>query len=355
MLNKRALAAASIAASTAAFGFDIRLDFTHDDYFTNSANPYGSTGQAALQAAADELSTLIQNQLSPIATNFVSGTSGSTTTQMLTNYSVVDPSTGTTNLSVSPVGLGDEIVVYIGAHSMGAFTFAEASPGVPSLQLGGSGLGPEWPAAMANAESQMNTLFGRGSAPLQRLTGAASLGGVEANYNLEFGPVMGSMWFNDSPGDSSPGRESWEENNAYWHFDHTTPVGTGKIDLYSLALHELIHILGYGTGDNWNDFVSGQNWSGPEATALLGTGEGVLDDDGFHILNGLQSTGYLDGQTRQTVMNGSPQVGQRDQLTLLDLAFLSDMGYQISPIPEPSTSVLLAMLTLSSLTRRSRS
>ncbi|MDQ8189943.1 PEP-CTERM sorting domain-containing protein [Roseibacillus persicicus] len=346
------LAAALLPSS--GLGFNITLDFTYDDFFSNPANPYGSTGQAALQAAADEISSVLGNSLSAITTDLVSGSSGGGVAQVLTTYNLVDPRDGVSTIQRSPAGIGtNEIVIYVGARSMGAFTFAEASPGSPSVQIGLNS-NANWPAALDNAEAVMNTMYGRGMTPLQRVANTLTHAEQTSSYELNFGPVMGSMWFNDSPADISDGRESWEVNNDYWHFDHTTPVGTGKLDIYSIALHEIIHVLGYGTGDNWNDFVSGMDWTGPEAIALLGTGEDTLHEDGYHIESGLESPGYQDGIMRQTVMNRSPLVGQRDQLTLLDLAFLKDSGYEIAVIPEPSTASLIALLGLAGIFFRRR-
>lgn len=342
---RKNICAVIVLTSATGFAFDIRLDYTYDDYFSNPSNPYGPTAQAALEAAAGELSGLITNSLGAITDDVITGVNGNTSATFTTSYNFVDPRNSDLVINRSPLGVGsDEIVLYVGAQSMGAFTFAEASPGTPSLQLGGSGFGNNWQGAISNAETAMNQVFGRGNYDMQRISGSAALDGTVANYNLNFGPVMGSMWFNDSPGDVSSGRESWETNNDYWHFDHTTDVGTGKIDIYSIALHEIMHVLGYGVGESWQDNVNGNDWLGPEAAALLGTGEDILHDDGRHIESGLLSPGYADGVLRQTVMNRSPQVGQRDQITLLDLAFLSDTGYEIAPIPEPRVGLLLGLL-----------
>ncbi|MGJ8723796.1 MAG: hypothetical protein ACSHYB_04500 [Roseibacillus sp.] len=328
------------------FAFDITLDYSHDNFFTNIDNPYGAVGQAAIQAAADEISGLITNSLAPITNDVISASSGGATAQFTMTYNYVDPNTGSTTnlLQRSPTGIGaDEIVVYVGARSMDISTYAEASPGTPSVSIGGGGSEAGWVSAMSQANTAMNLMYGRGGYDMQRISGGATFGSTTANYDLNFGPVTGSMWFNDSLGDSSSGRESWEENNDFWHFDHTTEVDTGKIDIYSIALHEILHVLGYGTSESWDDYTSGSDWTGPEASALLGTGEDALHSDGYHIASGLESPGYEDGVLRNTVMNRSPVAGERDQLTLLDLAFLQDSGYEIGAIPEPQSAILITL------------
>jgi hypothetical protein len=38
--------------------------------------------------------------------------------------------------------------------------------------------------------------------------------------------------------------------DSYWHYDHTSPVAAGQNDFYSVALHELLHSIGFGSSDN---------------------------------------------------------------------------------------------------------
>lgn len=360
---KKSLLLATLAVPSLSPGLNITLDYTHDDYFTNPANPYGAIAVAALEAAAAELSTVLGNNYGAITSDTVSGTSNGTTANLRVNYTYVNPQDKNTTVRRSAAGLRqDEIVIYIGAQTLGNFTFAESSTGVAGIQIGGSGTGANWAAAVSAAEAAANQRFGRGGETiLSSISSSAPLGGTTASFDLDFGPAVGSIWFNDSMGDDIPGqpatRDTWEVNNNFWHYDHTTPVGTGKIDLFSVALHEIIHVLGYGTSDNWENFIVGNEWTGPAVTAIIGEGAIALEDDHFHIRDGLESPGYLDGVVRQTVMNSFPLVGERDQLTVLDLAFLSDMSYNVvvTPVPEPGASLLLSLTGLLGLSLRRRS
>lgn len=360
---KNFLLLTAAAAPSLASGLNITLDYTHDDYFTNPANPYASTARAAIEAAAFEISTILGNNYSSVTNDTVSGTSDGTTANIRVNYNYLNPQDSSTSVQRSSAGLGqDEIIIYVGAQTLGNFTFAESSTGIAGIQIGGGGSGANWVAAVAAAEAAANERFGRGGeTTLSTISSSATLGGVTASFDLNFGPAVGSMWFNDSLADDIPGqpaaRDSWAVNNTFWHFDHTTPVGTGKIDIYSIALHEIIHVLGYGTSKNWENFISGTQWTGPAVTAILGEGVPALEDDLFHILDGLESPGYLDGELRQTVMNSSPVVGKRDQLTVLDLAFLSDMSYNVvvTPVPEPTNALLVSVSLLLGLSLRRRS
>lgn len=350
------------AVPSLASALTVRLDYTHDDYFTNPSNPYASAATAAIEAAAFEISTVLGNSYSPITNDTVSGTSNGTTANIRANYNYIDPQDSSITRQRSAAGLQqDEIVIYVGAQTLGNFTFAEASPGIAGIQIGGGGSGANWAAAVSAAEAAANQRFGRGGeTTLSTISSSATLGGTTASFDISFGPAVGSMWFNDSLADDIPGqaatRDSWEVNNNFWHFDHTTPVGTGKLDMYSVALHEIIHVLGYGTSENWENFVTGNQWTGPEVTAILGEGVPALEDDLYHILDGLQSPGYLDGILRQTVMNSSPVVGQRDQLTVLDLAYISDMSYNVvvTPVPEPTSSLLISAALFLGLSLRRR-
>ena len=338
-----------------AFAFNITLDFTYDDYFTNPDNPNSAAGVAALEAAADQLSAMIGTTLNPIDNNFSTGTSGQTSAAITTNYTFADPRDSSNRIETSPVGIeADEIMVFVGAQSLGGVTFAQASPGSPSLSIQKFGPEDDWVSAVALAESASNETFGRGAGyDIQRLSFNTTYGSTTANANPTYGTVLGSMWFNDSPSNESSGRESWETNSDFWHYDHTTPVASGKLDIYSVAMHELLHVLGYGSGEDWFDHVFGEDWSGENVIELLGSGESVLDADGDHILDGFSSPGLLSGELGSPVMSPTILPGDRLELTELDAAFLRDMGLQIDPVPEPSSAALLS-LGLFALVRRRR-
>ena len=86
------------------------------------------------------------------------------------------------------------------------------------------------------------------------------------------------------------------ELDAYWHFNHTTSVAADKNDLYSVALHEILHSLGVGTAESWNDFVSGTDWLGPGVIAEVGSGKGLLHTDQSHLVEATMSAHIVDSQ-----------------------------------------------------------
>jgi hypothetical protein len=106
-----------------------------------------------------------------------------------------------------------------------------------------------------------------------------------------------------------------------WHFDHTTAVGGGEFDLYSVALHEIVHTLGFGNGVSWDANHSGTTWTGTNGVAA----------------NGGTGTAFMDAQAQTAVMTPSISAGTRRYLTDLDVAMLEDIGFSVLAIPEPST------------------
>ncbi len=95
-----------------------------------------------------------------------------------------------------------------------------------------------------------------------------------------------------------------------------------KVDFYSVALHEMGHVLGIGQGAAYTALVSNATFTGAHAVALYGAPV-PLTSDGAHVLK----TVLVDG--RRVVMDESDAMGQRSLITRLELAMLEDLGYQI--------------------------
>jgi hypothetical protein len=114
-----------------------------------------------------------------------------------------------------------------------------------------------------------------------------------------------------------------------WFFD-ATPGDDGDlpaadIDFYSVALHELGHLLGFGTADAYFALVDGSNaFIGSEAAAANG-GPVPLSGDGGHIVLGLTSDG------RRPLMDSSDAPGERSVITSLDEAMMVDLGHVFAP------------------------
>jgi hypothetical protein len=113
-----------------------------------------------------------------------------------------------------------------------------------------------------------------------------------------------------------------------WFVDPTPQTSDdlpgAKIDLMSVALHELGHVLGFGTCGAFSALVQSGTFTGQHAVAVHG-GPVPLSADSRHIAKGVLSDG------RKPVMDPTDSAGERSVITSLDLAILRDIGYQTAP------------------------
>ena len=76
----------------------------------------------------------------------------------------------------------------------------------------------------------------------------------QANFNNPtIAPWGGSIGFNI--------------NTNWGYAGPDDPPGPGKFDFFSVAMHEIAHILGIGTADSWDTWVDGGQFTGPNAMA----------------------------------------------------------------------------------------
>lgn len=339
---------------------DIVLDYTHDisgvGFFTSNA-----TAKSALEAAVSDINQVLKlsNSLSSIseAQNDVTGTNGGTTATAQYRLTYTNPQTGASE-TWDPFSLGtDEIKIFVGMRNLTGTTLGQGGPGGFGFSISGGGSPSEWVGAVADMESQSNTILGRGHGPtISTLSGSLTLGGTTANYDISKGATHGNLWF-DSDTNNDGSFDSNAELEANWHFDHTTAVAAGKSDFYSVALHEVLHAIGVGTSETWDSFISGaegdandDDWTGVHAIAANGgSGVDLIDDGHGHISSGTMSTSIVDGSAQEAVMTPSITVGTRKHLTDLDIAFLRDIGYtnaSASAVPEPGSIAMVSLLSL---------
>ncbi|NOT11120.1 MAG: matrixin family metalloprotease [Methylococcaceae bacterium] len=127
------------------------------------------------------------------------------------------------------------------------------------------------------------------------------------------------------------------DTNSIWYFDvdpSTTESFSGS-DFYSVALHEIGHLLGLGTADSWDNKVSGTNFTGVNAVAAYG-GNVPLTTNGSHWQEGTLST-TLTGLSQEAMMDPTITNGTRKLATQLDIAALKDVGWQVSSVPVPAS------------------
>lgn len=265
-----------------------------------SASPFfpeGSPARQTLEAAGSAIGTYLNDRLTAI-------TPGSGNTWTASFYS---PTTGlalgVNNLSIP----GDTVLVYVGARNLGAGVLATAGPGASS----GTG----------TAQFGLDVTY-RG----QDATGATS----SSSTSTDFGPWGGSAAFNNT--------------GINWFFDPTgsQTVPSGSFDFYSVALHELGHVLGFGSSLSWDHYLasSPSRFTGVNTVTLNGGDVPVSTPDLGHWSSGTQS--FLPGTSTIQAAAMSPSIpsGTRKVLTALDWAGLADVGWSVDAsrfvgVPEP--------------------
>ncbi len=276
-----------VAANAIKLTIDYRFDASG---FFDAGTRQGQEARDRLDDAARFYSDLIGDSLDAIEP----GRTGPGTTNSWTGF-FTNPSNGgassTANLSIG----ADEILVFAGARDLGGNI------------LGNGGFG----GSVARGDPGF-------------VDGVASRGQAGVGVS-DFAPWGGSISF-DSVGTD-------------WHLRQTSVIPRGRTDFYSVALHELAHVLGLGTSGSWNQKVaadagcaSGLSFAGANAVAVNG-GVVCLEDLG-HFQEGLRSGG------QEVAMDPTLGTQIRKELTPLDLAALKDVGWEL--VPEPAGLLCLA-------------
>ncbi|MGC3990754.1 MAG: matrixin family metalloprotease [Chthoniobacteraceae bacterium] len=277
---------------------NIVFDYSDDtnNFFAN--NP---TAKTDLEAAGQFFDSRLSDSLTAI------NSSGSNSwTATFTN-----PSTGNSTSVTNPSIAANEILIYVGGLSLSGSTLGEGGPGGYSA---------------SGSQSWLNTVAARGQ------TGAL------ASTPTDFGPWGGSVQFNSS---------------ASWYFDPdpSTNESFSANDFYSVALHEIGHVLGLGTAGSWNADVSSGTFTGANSKAANGGVAVSLSADLAHWATGTMSTIYGTSTAQETAMSPALTTGTRKVFTTLDMAGLKDVGWIV--VPEPSSGLLLlGVIAVSALRRR---
>jgi len=113
-----------------------------------------------------------------------------------------------------------------------------------------------------------------------------------------------------------------------WYFDRTLD-STGDIprnqqDFFSTALHEIAHVLGFGTSRAFSRLKTSSGFGGANTRAQNG-GDALPLDSSEHIRND-----YRFGGVGEPLMTPFAQRGQRKRATVLDIAVLNDLGHTVS-------------------------
>lgn len=219
--------------------------------------------RAVLQQAANDIAAHIDTPLAAI-------TPDATNTWTATFY---DPATGQQRSVNNPVIPANTIKVFAGGRNQPGSEAGEGGPG----GYGASGF-----------QNWFNTIQTRGT-------------GTNAPWGGSLAFDTGTNWFVGTT---------------------TSGIGSNQVDFYSVASHELGHLLGIGTSQQWFAQVSGGAFRGVNASSAYGGAVPVYGDHA-HWADQLTAGGA------RAAMDPILQTGARIPFSALDYAALRDIGWTI--------------------------
>jgi hypothetical protein len=203
--------------------------------------------------------------------------------------------------------------------------------------------GNTWTATFFNPSSGAQVALPNmaiGANAVTLFVGARPLGGGEAGFGGPGGYAASGAqaWLDLVRTRAHPGYSLWGgsmtfSSNTNWHYGLTTDgLDATEVDFYSVAMHEMGHVLGIGTSAQWGAQARNGLFFGPNAQAAYG-GPVPLGADGDHWADGLTVAG------QPVSLDPSLTQGARVPFTALDAAALRDVGWvpaPVAPAPAPT-------------------
>jgi hypothetical protein len=289
------------AAPTAAVTVTIEYDPTNalglSSPFFNSGTTQANQAKIALDAAAAFYSNLLTDTLDAI----MAPTYTSPRVSIAWNWTMgFSNPNGAGNLTrTNQVIAADEFRIFAGAQTFSGSTLASSAPGYVA-SWGRPGIPPGANSTDIEAIQAIDAAF------QQTLETRGEPSGFEA--------WGGTISF---------------DNDTNWHFQHTTAPPMGKTDFYTVALHEIGHVLGFGTAPEFQTLIAGSNFNGMAAKASYGGPVPLYFDNG-HWADGTTSVVYGTGTPQTAIMVPSLPPATRRHVTAVDVATLSDVGWSIA-------------------------
>ena len=236
----------------------------------------------ALERAAAVLEARLEDELTAITPG------GSNTWTAVISH----PETGNQHDVVDLTIPADTLLIFVGSRN------------ISNLGIGGPG-----GYGVSGTSQFVNNMVTRGQSGI-------ATGSGDSATNTDFAPWGGNIVF---------------DSDAVWNYS-AAPPSSGINDFYSVAVHEIAHLLGVGTSHSWTNQVNASSqFTGTHSVQAHGSPI-ALDPTESHWASGTDSTLPGTITVQETALDPQITVGTRKELTTLDWAGIQDIGWEVAPV-----------------------